>query len=183
MDHGCGNIGKLLAAVNQLYSHTSTMVTNRTEVRHSTASPDRMNSNVDLVGERLDPDILQFGYPGTAGADQTYTIDQMVNEYFVTDPIDSGKTWRMGGELSPNPSICANDTTAVQPVVVRPAPDAPANILQAVASVADHTGINSHYRFFNYSRADELLPGDSWARGTDPPFAPRLIASPQCVRG
>jgi hypothetical protein len=167
MDHGCGKIGQLLAAVHQLFSHTSIMVRNRNEVRHSTASSDRMNSNVDFVKERLDPDTLQFGYPGTAGADQTYTIEQMVGEYFVTDPIDAGKTWRMGGELSPNPSSCANDTAAVQPVVIRPAPDAPAAILQAVASVASHTGINSHYRFFNYSRADELLPGVSWARETE----------------
>ena len=167
MDHGCGKIGQLLGAVHQLFSHTSTIVKNRVEVRHSTASSDRMNSNVDYLAERLDPDTLQQGYPGTAGPDQTYTIDQMVNEYFVTDPYDAGKTWRMGGELNPNPAKCANDTTAVLPVVIRPAPDAPASVLQAVASVVDHTNINSHYRFFNYTRADQLLPGAGWAAGTE----------------
>jgi len=167
MDHGCGKIGQLLSAVHQLFSHTSTIVKNRVEVRHSTASSDRMNSNVDYARERLDPDTVQYGYPGTAGPDQTYTIDQMVNEYFVTDPINPGTTWRMGGELNPNPAKCANDTTVVQPVVVRPAPDAPASVLQSVASVADHTDINSHYRFFNYTRADELLPGAGWAAVTE----------------
>jgi len=167
MDHGCGSIGKLLSAVHQLFSHTSTIVKNRAAVRHSTASSDRMNSNVDYVGEQLDPDTLQFGFPGTAGPAQTYTIDQMVTEYFVTDPDDSSKTWRMGGELDRNPAQCTNDTTAVQPLVIRPAPDAPSSVLQGVVSVADHTDINSHYRFFHYSRADEFLSGGDWATGTE----------------
>jgi PKD domain-containing protein len=167
MDHGCGSIGKLLSAVHQLFSHTSTIVTNRVAVRHSTASSDRMNSNVDYVNEQLDPDTLQFGYPGTAGPTQTYTIEQMVTEYFVTDPDDPSKTWRMGGELDRDPSKCTNDTTAIQPLVIRPAPDAPASVLQGVASAAAHTDINSHYRFFHYSRADESLSGSGWAAGTE----------------
>jgi hypothetical protein len=169
MDHGCGSIGQLLSAVHQLYSHTSTMVKNRVEVRHSTASSDRLSDigNINFLTQKTDPDVLKYGFPGTAGPSQTYTIDKMVNEYFVTDPDDSSKTWRMGGELNPDPlNQCANDTTAAMPLVIRPAPDAPASVLQSVAGVPDFANVNSHYRFFNYSRADESLPGSDWANGT-----------------
>ncbi|MBV9498211.1 MAG: carboxypeptidase regulatory-like domain-containing protein [Acidobacteriaceae bacterium] len=166
MDHGCGTIGQLLSSVHQLFSHTSTIVKNRVEVRHSTDSGDRIDDSVSLLSLKLDSNTLKYGYPGTAGPNQTYTIDQMVNQYTVTDPDDSNKVWTMGGELNPNPSQCTADTTAILPLVVRPAPDAPASLLQRVASVADHTNIDGHYRFFSYSRADELLSGSGWANGT-----------------
>jgi hypothetical protein len=165
MDHGCGFIGELLSSINQLFSHTSTVVKSRVEVRHSTASSDRMNDNVDYARERLDPDTIQYGFPGTAGPDQSYTIDEMVNQYFVTDPHDSSKQWRMGGELDPNPSQCHGDATPISPIVVRPAPDAPASVLSGVSSVADHTHISNHYRFVNYSKP-ESLAGADWATGT-----------------
>jgi hypothetical protein len=62
------------------------------------------------------------------------------------------------------------DQTAILPLVVRPAPDAPASVLQGVASVADHTNINSHYRFFQYSRADlPVSTGPDWGGGSTEP--------------
>ena len=170
MDHGCGNIGQLLGAINQHYSHTVIMAQNRVAVRHSTAAEGRMSNSLDVAKLRLDADVLRYGFPGTAGKD-TYTVDQMVTQYYVTDP--DGKQWRMGSEITPNVVTCSTEILPVPTLVVRPPPDAPADLQQAVASMADpDTGAlfntTGHYRFFMYSRADEAAsyPGDGWATGT-----------------
>ena len=171
MDHGCGNIGKLLGAINQNYSHTMIMSQNRTQVRHSTAAEDRMSNALQATRLRLDPDAVRYGYPGTSGKD-TYNIDKMVTEYYVTDP--DGKRWRMGAELSPGSVTCGGQYTIVPSLVVKPPPDAPVELQNAVATMADpeHGALFStvgHYRFFMYSRADEasLYPGAGWAAGTE----------------
>ncbi len=172
MDHGCGSIGNLLAAANQNYSHNSVITKSRVEIRHSTASEDRTTEAIQLEQLRLDPDILKFGYPGTEGATTSRTIDEMVTEYFVTDPERNRR--KLGGELVPRPTQCANDLTPVPAVVVRPPPDAPLPILQAVDSMANPGGqlfgIDSHYRFFIYSHAERAasLGASGWASGLEP---------------
>ncbi|MCL2726291.1 MAG: PKD domain-containing protein [Polyangiaceae bacterium] len=173
IDHGCGTIGKLLGAIHQNYSHTMIMSQNRSQVRHSTASEDRMQNALQVTRLRLDPDAVRYGFPGTSGKD-TYNIDQMVTQYYVTDP--DGKQWRMGAELSPGPVVCSDgDTrfTAVPTLVIKPTPDAPVDLQNAVATMADPENgalftTTGHYRFFMYSRADEasLYPGAGWAENT-----------------
>jgi len=173
MDHGCGKIGILITAINQNYSHDSVIAKNRVAVRHSTSSEDRAGdpNSIEVLALRLDRGVLQYGYPGTEGQ-KTHTIDEMVSTYYVTDP--DGKNWRMGGELAPNPVQCDWDITAVPGLVVRPPPDAPADLQQAVASMADPGGslftTNGHYRFVMYSHADQAAsyPGGDWAAGTEP---------------
>ncbi len=173
MDHGCGIVGHLLSAVNQHFSHTSTIVKNRVAVRHSTASEARINQSYNLLpeplpgGQQLDHNVLQFAFPGTDGTSHVFSIDQMVHHYSLPDPDDASQQWDFNGELSPDPVQCESDTTPVPGLVVRPAPDAPAGLQQAVASVAAHAqDTNGHYRFFSFSRSDELLPGADWASGT-----------------
>jgi len=200
MDHGCGTIGQLLAAVGDLYSHTSTVVQNRVAVRHSTAASDRINDSLGCQPSfgvvpctiALDPVKVQYAFPGSYGA-ATYTIDQMVTQYCVPDPgSDSANqnericdstgnncdcpkgTWRMGGELNPNPiNICTGDITSTPPVVVKPMTGSTVS-LQGVANQA--MALNAHYRFWMYSRSDlaALAPAPgygvntpAWAAGTE----------------
>jgi len=171
MDHGCGKIGKLLGAINQHYSHTVIMAQNRVGVRHSTASEDRASASLDYSKLRLDGDVLRYGYPGTAGKD-TYTVNQIVTEYYVTDPNGKDR-WRMGSEITPNVVTCSDENLAVPTLVVRPPPDAPADLQKAVASMADPKDgalftTQGHYRFFMYTHADKasLYPGEGWATET-----------------
>jgi hypothetical protein len=182
MDHGCGKVGKLLAAIGQNYSHDSLMMNRGTRVRHSTASEDRESSAIQVDKVRLDPDFLQFGFPGTQGpgsldqkAPSYHSISEMTSAYTITDP-DGSTTWRLGNEHDVNPAHwrCDGDLTPVPPVIARPSPDAPANVLAGVTSVpVTSIGLNAHYRFFAYTRGDQIGPdfptgaAAGWAAGTD----------------
>jgi len=195
MDHGCGQIGLLMSAVGQRYSHTSTLTKNRVEVRHATMSSDRISSTSAIQEglpylARMDPDKLQYGFPGTngVGPDNAYSISQMTDHYCVTDPDGDGGdpgeracdkngncqcppgTWRMGGEYDPSQdNECTGDVLPVPPLVVRPTPDSPAQNLDAVGDRS--LGIDGHYRFFMYSHADTPSVGAAlaplWAQGTE----------------
>jgi hypothetical protein len=83
----------------------------------------------------------------------------------------------MGNEIGLDPQICDGDTTVVPGLIVKPDPDSP---LQDLGSIAQNAltvtpnGTPSHYRFFQYSRADITDQGPSgtvpaqsqWAEGS-----------------
>ncbi len=191
LHHACGDmIADLLKSVQQEYSHSMTVSKNQVEIRHSTASEDRMVATVNksigggIVGgpsAPIDPDTLRFGFPGTDGT-TAYSVDEMVNGYCV--PAPSGDThsncsigsnpgtpgWKVFGSLHPDPLRCTSDVDIVYPVVIRPPPDATQEQLQAVTPVGDQAKqITGHYRFYMYSRGDlhsTATSGPSWAVGT-----------------
>jgi hypothetical protein len=154
-----------------------------------------VNVTTGLAIPLLDQAILQNLYPGTGGeipnsgavGNQSYSVDDITVFYCLPDLAGgnggtSGErncdangncdcpsgTWRMGLEVSPDPVLCAGvDANPVPGLVIRPLPGAPASVLQGVRSVGGFaSSINSHYRFFNYSRGDEQLPGTAWASST-----------------
>lgn len=163
MDHGCGNIGQLLAATGQMYSHDSVIVKNRTEVRHSTMAEDRVGDHALVLGLKVNSDVLRYGWPGTEDFNP-HSISEMTTGYSITDP--DNQTYRMGLEYNPaQNNQCSGDITAVPPLVIRPYPGcAPQPNLQPIVDQAmTH---RSHYRFFMYSRADEPQTCDTlWCPG------------------
>jgi hypothetical protein len=177
--HACGDmIADLLSSIGQTYSHSMTISKNHVEIRHSTASEDRMIGSVNFASESLDSSKLQYGFPGTYGL-QAYSVDQMINGYCAPelDPsVTSGFTcsggWQMSGNLHENPSQCSADLPVVYPLVVRPPPTATTAQAQVVDQVGVQaaTDVTGHYRFFMYSHADEYAPatsGPAWANATE----------------
>jgi hypothetical protein len=156
MDHGCGSIGQLLGSIGQRYSHNSLLVNRGTEIRHSTSVEDRVGDDVVGIAARgrLDEDVLKYQWPGTEGS-TTHSIGEMFGEYYVGDPVTAGKRWRQGGEHTANPGepSCVNDVAAIPGVVLRPTPDAPADILLKVRELVPQRAkqLDSHYRFALYS--------------------------------
>lgn len=182
MEHGCGQIGQLLASINQTFSHAGVMTKNRVEIQHSTAASDRITGSVGVLAGslQLDPNKLKYAFPGTA---TPVSVDQIVHTYCSpADPTGTGSGsatcpngWDMGNELNPSPEHCNWDGVAVPPIVVRSTPLAPASVAQAVAAAGGPTGagsIQSHYRFDVFSHADQNLVGPTtsgiadWAEGT-----------------
>lgn len=177
MDHGCGVIGQLLSAIGAKYSHMEVVSRNRVEVRHSTSAPDRVTDTANYANATLNGTVLRYGYPGShgTGPENSYTIDQIITSYQVQVPSntsagDANAWYTMGGELTPTPVLCPHESTAVPGLVVRPAPDAPASVFPVIGGdggTGDQSfAINAHYRFVQYSHADQQQPGGDWATGT-----------------
>jgi hypothetical protein len=162
LSSGCGMIGKLMMQVSppQKFSHSGMMTRNYFEIRHSTASEDRLQDYpVGTFGEPTDgfrEDILKFGWPGMI----TQSIDEAYNGQRMIDP-ETGKNYVVSG-FNEDPRLCAGDVSLVHPHVIRPLAvagpqDEVRSTLHAVAD--EMLAIDGHYRFFAYTDAAIALPG------------------------
>lgn len=165
-------IGNMMRVVSppQFYSHCGIMVKNFTEVRHSTASEEwlqdnlNIDDNADSIPSAFYPPSLKYGWPGTI----TQTIE---NAYYgeimstnhlskVSGPEFKEKEYTIKG-FSENPSY-PKGWGPVEPKVVKPDPFDEAedsmntpNVRSILKEVADKAKlIDGHYRFYCYSDAD-----------------------------
>lgn len=169
-------IGQLLQQITppQFYSHSGIMSKNHIEVRHSTASEERLLDQAK-GGDGFDPAALKYLWPGTI----TQTVDKAAYSEWLTSP--EGRPYAIEGFYF---DADAGSSTIVYPLVVKPPPfeetHAIRRTLHAIADAA--LEISGHYRFYCYTDpAAALEPGyvagdeAGWARGTVPTVCSSLI--------
>ena len=172
---GPGVVGQLLRQVQppQYYSHCGIMTKNHIELRHSTGSEDWLKDHLagSFLGNKgtdgFDPTALKYLWPGSV----TQTIDNAYHGEWVTSP-DTGP-YKIA-EFSFAPDL-SDTSTIVPPVVVKPPPfSETADVRRILHSIAEAAlRINSHYRFYCYTRPQIALgpeglagPDSGWADGT-----------------
>ncbi len=171
---GCGLVANLLRKVSpaQDYSHSGIMVVDRYQVRHSTASEERIfdyGAGDPAGADGAIESVLKHGWPGTI----TQWSDEAFEGALLVDP-QSNKSY----ELHPfngNALSCGDSGDVVAPAVLKPPPEVdadPANGARArLHNAADAAlGINGHYRFYGYTSPADILytPVNTpdWANGT-----------------
>jgi len=170
MEHGCGQIAQLLASIEQNFSHAGIMTENRVQIMHSTDSEDRVSATFSVgIPPSLDENVLRFGFPGSGYPQATAprSVDEIVHSYCLPEP-ETGRSggsnplcpgqWAFADELNPDPQSCSADAPAIPSIVVRSAPGSTSFPLVASAGDAA-TMIQSHYRFDDFSHADQALVG------------------------
>jgi hypothetical protein len=172
---GPGVVGQLLRQVQppQYYSHCGIMTKNHIELRHSTGSEDWLTDHLagSFLGNKgtdgFDPTALKYLWPGSL----TQTIDNAYHGEWVTSP-DTGP-YKIA-EFSFAPDL-SDSSTIMPPVVVKPPPfSETAAVRRTLHRIADEAlSINSHYRFYCYTRPELALgpegvagPESGWANGT-----------------
>ncbi|KNB17712.1 hypothetical protein FOXG_15172 [Fusarium oxysporum f. sp. lycopersici 4287] len=187
---GNGVIGGLLRQVDppQAYAHSGIMTKNHYEIRHSTASEDRMHGHLvgSVLGERgtdgIDPDVLKYAWPGTI----TQSVQGAFNGEDLVDP-DTGKPYR----ISAFDYRTRQDQgmKLIPALILKPDPFKEALIpsvrttLHRVADAA--AAIKGHYRFYAYTNAGISTRSTSynapdrgstwWASNTTPTVCSSLL--------
>ena len=169
-------------AAPQVYTHMGVMVEDYTTIRHSTGLPNRFQANdVGSIGgdpepvRGFEPPVVRFGWPGT----MTQTVDEALQANYPgigqqnDDPPpylycdqDKGTTSFQAEDLKNNCFKCGElsfntvyggggnrrDCLVVSPCSsVEIAHPYLRGILHSIADEVQ--GINGHYRFFAYTRA------------------------------
>lgn len=157
----------------QIYSHSGIMTKNHVEIRHSTGSPEWLLDHPagSFLGNKgtdgLMPSALKYLWPGTV----TQTIDNCYYGEWITSP-DTGSYKIAGFAFDPNLS---DASSILYPQVVKPNPfDETSGVRLTLHAIADTAlAINSHYRFYCYTKPEialgpEGLAGadQGWAKGT-----------------
>ena len=172
---GPGVVGQLLRQVQppQYYSHCGIMTKNHIELRHSTGSEDWLKDHLagSFLGNKgtdgFDPTALKYLWPGSL----TQSIDNAYHGEWVTSP-DTGP-YKIA-EFSFAPDL-SDSSTIMPPVVVKPPPfSETADVRRTLHRIADEAlKIDSHYRFYCYTRPEIALgpdgvagPDSGWAIGT-----------------
>jgi len=157
---GPGFIGGLLRQLDypQLYSHSGIMVSDYMDVRHSTASQERLlayleTTHIPILGEDIPtsgfrPDVLKYGWPGTI----TQTADEAFNGSQYLDP-ENGECYKIDSFGERSAAEIEGTLQLIEARVVKPNPFDEDNDVRSrlhrVAEAAER--IDGHYRFFAYT--------------------------------
>ena len=175
---GPGLVGQLLRQITppQFYSHCAIMTKNHIELRHSTGSDDWLKDHPagSSLGHKgtdgFDPAALKYLWPGTI----TQTIDNAYYGEWLVSP-DTGPYRIADFSFKADSS---DSTTLIYPIVVKPNPfDETKAIRLTLHAIAEEAiRIDSHYRFYCYSRP-EIALGPEGVAGSDSGWAEGTVAT------
>jgi hypothetical protein len=157
LDAECDAIGAALRALTprQMYTHEGIMTRNHYQVRHSTAVMARYaaypNGVFGKPSDGIQEQALRFGWPGTL----LHSIQAAYQGEEVTDPQSPSMEKYSVVAFASKPVVCEGDSDIAFPLVIKPTPGAPPTVRDGLKRAADMAlGINAHYRFFAFTKAD-----------------------------
>ncbi len=177
--------GDLIAALfraltpPQHHTHSGIMTANFFEITHCTASPDRIEKNLNTtagIPTSFNSNMLQYGWPGSI----TQSIDDAISVVNLNDPTGASYP-KQSFDASPQ----GDGFEIIPPLVVKPLPENEATVRSLLRTVADTARSKGaqydssgnllrkggcYYSFYGYTRP-ELSAGFTDAAGADAGWA------------